>query len=664
MKGIMNLTKDKVKLVGYTFALSLLIPPNVGLNILGLNFEDLPLIILFGYLFYFKIDHYKKNNLDRFDIHFLVFITVFTIYTNLFVENRGIFNQTNLRFYFYFFLSYLVVSIYESKKNKLINIFEPLSLVMIINFLIILTQLQINGNLNGWILNNTAGNNPFTSGRLGGIQGGGPNVIGIICALSALVSLYKILGSNNNLNFIKYNKFNSTILLISLFNMYLTYSRGSYLALGIGVVILLLITDNLKRQVKFYLFTIFIFLTLIFIYINPSIFLKQTNRGYLTELGINNASLFKGTGGGHYIKSVYRDYLVTLDDKTLIDQFNVTYSDLEKNNNKKLIASSDDPITDGYLKLKFDYKDRYLPRSVVSFYYSDDGNQWEQIGFNHTNGTMINLIPNDSYFEVGGWGDGQSTDNSYLSGVINEVEIKTETSKYEYQFPKNKRGVDFFVLTPKLRNVYEGKLEYSSSGIYLERPREYWLALPNYVNLSKKDFSIVVGLDIDGIPKGNETIFSQSSILKINEEFNDQSWKWSIVDGRMYFFWIESIDNGYSNYLGGKSLRSGKLISEDGKFNSVISEFNITQYDEITTSHNGFLTMSVEYGIFPVAFLMFSCIYLIFKNLDKKYTFEIIIFFTLLVQNLTNDLIYSPDIGIYFWIVPVYFLKNILRIDD
>ena len=34
----MNLTEDKVKLVGYTFAISLLIPPNVGLNILGLNF--------------------------------------------------------------------------------------------------------------------------------------------------------------------------------------------------------------------------------------------------------------------------------------------------------------------------------------------------------------------------------------------------------------------------------------------------------------------------------------------------------------------------------------------------------------------------------------------------------------------------------------------------
>ena len=196
MKGIMNLTEDKVKLVGYTFAISLLIPPNVGLNVIGLNFEDLPLILLFGYLLISKINDFRKNNFDKFDLYFFLFLSVFIIYTNLFVENKGIFNQTNLRFYFYFFLSYLVINIYDSNKNKIVNIFEPLHIVMVINFLIILTKFEINGNLNGWISNNTAGNNPFTSGRLGGVQGGGPNVIGIICAISVLICVYKILISN------------------------------------------------------------------------------------------------------------------------------------------------------------------------------------------------------------------------------------------------------------------------------------------------------------------------------------------------------------------------------------------------------------------------------------------------------------------------------------
>ena len=664
MKGVMNLTEDKVKLVGYTFAISLLIPPNVGLNIMGLNFEDLPLILLFGYLFYLKLDDYKKNNLDKFDIYFLIFLSVFVLYTNIFVESRGIFNQTNLRFYFYFFLSFIVVSICDSEKNKIEKIFEPLSLVMVINLFIILTKFEINGNLNGWISNNTAGINPFTSGRLGGLQGGGPNVIGIICAISALVYIFKIFNSeDSNIN-LKSNKFNLFIILISLLNLYLTYSRGSYLALGVGFLILLLATDSIKKQNKFYFVILMSVLTLIFIYINPSIFLKQTNRGFLNELGFNNASLIQGTGGGNYIKSVYKEYLVTLDDKTLLDEFNITYPASEKNTNKKLLENTEGPVDGGFLKLDFIYRDNYLPRSVISFHYSNNGTQWEQIGFDHTNGTVINLIQNDSYFEVGGWGDGQSNDDSYLDGVINEVEIKTETSINRYEFPKYKRGIDYFVLTPKLRNVYRGDLKYSESGIQLERPRDYWLALPNYVDLSKKDFSIVVGLDIDEIPKGNETIFSQSSILRLNEEFNDQSWKWSIVDGRMYFFWIENVDNGYSNYLGGQSLRSGKLISLDGKFQSIMSDFNISQYDEITTSHNGFLTMSVEYGILPVAFFLLSFLYLVFNNLNRNYLLEHIIFAMFLVQNLTNDLIYSPDIAIYFWIVPVYFLKNILRVND
>ena len=130
------------------------------------------------------------------------------------------------------------------------------------------------------------------------------------------------------------------------------------------------------------------------------------------------------------------------------------------------------------------------------------------------------------------------------------------------------------------------------------------------------------------------------------------------------FFWIENVDNGYSNYLGGQSLRSGKLISVDGKFQSIMSDFNISQYDEITTSHNGFLTMSVEYGILPVVFLLLCLLYLVFNNLNRNYLFEHIIFAMFLVQNLTNDLIYSPDIAIYFWIIPLYFLKNILRVDD
>ena len=50
-------------------------------------------------------------------------------------------------------------------------------------------------------------------------------------------------------------------------------------------------------------------------------------------------------------------------------------------------------------------------------------------------------------------------------------------------------------------------------------------------------------------------------LLVPSDTINNQSWKWSIIDGRMYFFWVEDIVSGYSNYLGGQSLRSGRLIA-------------------------------------------------------------------------------------------------------
>ena len=168
-------------------------------------------------------------------------------------------------------------------------------------------------------------------------------------------------------------------------------------------------------------------------------------------------------------------------------------------------------------------------------------------------------------------------------------------------------------------------------------------------------------MKVNNIPKGNETLFSQSSIINTSKLINNQSWKWSIIDGRMYFFWIEDIVSGYSNYLGGQSLRSGKLISSDGKFDSIVSEFSLSQYDEITTSHNGFLTMGVEYGLFPVLLIICSIFFALYKNLSSKYQLELCLLIALLTQNLTNDLIYSPDVAIYFWIIPTYLLSNLFK---
>ena len=251
-----------------------------------------------------------------------------------------------------------------------------------------------------------------------------------------------------------------------------------------------------------------------------------------------------------------------------------------------------------------------------------------------------------------------------MSGFIKSVNIETNEYNREYTFSKQKRDIDYLILTPLNKNEFEEDVEYQDNSIRLDRPRNYWVALPNEVNLSEKDFEIIIELNLNSVPKGHETLFSQSSILRLNDEFNDQSWKWSIIDGRMYFFWIEEVISGYSNFVGGQSLRSGKLISNNGDFDSVISDFSLSQYDEITTSHNGFLTMSVEYGLFLISSIILLLVFIIFKSFNKSNELELGIFLMFLTQNLTNDLIYAPDVAIYFWLVPIYFSSKILRVNN
>ena len=658
----MNTQNINAGTIGLVFASTLLIPSNYGLNILGLNFEDLPLAVLFLVLFYKKINNY--NPISKIDKVFLSSIFSFILYSNIFTQNSEIFNQTNLRFYFYFIFSYLCVDIIRENKENLITVFEPLSYVMIANFLVILFQVQLPGAIDGWILNNSGSTNPFTSGRLGGFQGGGPNVIGVICTLYVLLCVYKASSSNNIFKYLLSDKQNTALLIISIFNLYITYSRGSYLALYAGLLLLLIHTRSLSVKFKIYFLIISILFSVIVIFIFPSIFLKQSNRSFLNNLAIDNLELFEGSGGGHYIKEVYKDYLLGLDDDEVLEKFNIVYSENDKNNHTKKTTQNENEPAEGYLKLKFDYKDGLLPRSVVSFYHSQNAITWSQIGSEHTDGSVIELIKNDSFFEVGGWGDGQSPGDSYLDGFIKQVNISFSDNKYSYQFIEENRDIDYFVYLPTTREFYDnrndGRLVYTEDGLKLKRPRSYWVAIPNEDDISQQDFEVVIQLKLNNIPKGNETIFSQSSIITTSNNINNQSWKWSIIDGRMYFFWVEDIISGYSNYLGGQSLRSGRLVTNNGQFDSIISDFSLSQYDEITTSHNGFLTMAVEYGLFPVVLIVLSILFIVVKNVNYKNHFLIALLIALLTQNLTNDLIYSPDIAIYFWIIPSYlFLKRL-----
>ena len=661
----MIMSKINSRLIGSIFAITLLIPPNYGLNFYGINFEDIPLIGIFLILLLNKL---MNLNLDRFDKSFLTFFLTFVIYTSFFMKETNLLNQTNLRFYFYFALTYLCVDYLRKNNYNIIEIFQPLVLVMIANFVLIIFQIELPGTIDGWISNNTDSTNPLTSGRLGGFQGGGPNVIGIICAISSLICIYNITQSNSFKKNIFEDKLNSFFLIISLFNLYLTFSRGSYLAFVVGLLIILLFSNSINKKSKIYLSIGTLGISLVAIFLFPSIFLKQSNRGYLNSIAIINIEILNGTGGGNYIKEVYKDYLVTLDEDILIDRFDIEYSANQKKYTKELIDDNSENPAGGYLKMEFDYRDNILPRSIVSFFFSNNGNDWLQIGSNHTSGIVIDLIDNSSFFEVGGWADGQSPGGSYLDGFINDLTIKVDDFTYSYYFNETNRDNSYFIFLPASNEYYDnrndGKIVFNENGLKLKRPRSYWIAIPNETTLSGKDFEITLNLDLDNIPKGNETLFSQSSILKIDEKENNQSWKWSIVDGKMYFFWVEDIQSGYSNYLGGQSMRSGQLIADEGKFNSIISEFSLSQFDEITTSHNGFLTMAVEYGLIVVLIILFLIFYSIFKNFESTYDIELALFLMLFTQNLTNDLVYAPDVAIYFWLIPIFLIEKSLRINN
>jgi hypothetical protein len=385
----MNLKNINSKTIGLFLSVSLLIPSNYGLNLSGINFEDIPIIIIFILLLLKKK---SKFSLEFFDKVFISFFILFILYSNIFTKNFQVFNQTNIRFYFYFLLSYLCIDTIKTSSKGIIEIFEPLSIVMVANFIVVIFQVQLPGTIDGWILNNTGSSNPFYSGRLGGFQGGGPNVIGIICAIYVLLCIYKVLNSKNFIAELLTDKFNTTLLIISIFNLYITYSRGSYIALFIGALILLFYTDSFTKKAKKRITISIILISIIIIYFFPSIFLKQSNRTFLSNLAINNIEVFIGSGGGNYIKEVYKEYLVTLSDEELLNRFNIEYSEDIKNYYKEAEVDVVEEETEGYLKFSFDYKDGILPRSVLSFYHSNNGIEWNQIGSQHTSGLIIDLI--------------------------------------------------------------------------------------------------------------------------------------------------------------------------------------------------------------------------------------------------------------------------------
>ena len=71
--------------------------------------------------------------------------------------------------------------------------------------------------------------------------------------------------------------------------------------------------------------------------------------------------------------------------------------------------------------------------------------------------------------------------------------------------------------------------------------------------------------------------------------------------------------------------------------------------------------MAVEYGSFLILLILIFVVFLIMRNFNKSNKLAIALILMFLVQNTSNDLVYAPDVAIYFWIVPFYFLSSVFK---
>ena len=305
---------------------------------------------------------------------------------------------------------------------------------------------------------------------------------------------------------------------------------------------------------------------------------------------------------------------------------------------------------DGFIKIIYDKYQGILPRSTIAFYTSSDGTNWDIVGSKRTTGEILNLNTNNGYIEVGGHSDGQSFGNTFLDANIKKLIIKDQNKIQEINFINEKLGEDYFVFKPNTFDSYTSKITFEQEGIKLFRPNKYWLAVDNSFDF-QNDFEIIIEISFPELPWEKQTLISNTS----RETNQHQSWRIDINDGRFFLRWADEDGAIKDSYvLGDKSLRSGILSQKEGTLISKDSPIVDPSFlSQLTTAHNGYLTFSVEFGLIWSIFL-FSIFIYIFRSIYlkiEKQNYQILIFLTLivfLITNLTNDMLYSPDIYLLF----------------
>ena len=783
---------------GALFALSLILPPNIG-KIFLFEYSDIPIVFLFLILLLSNLRNYRFRNSDYLWLGLILLFVLFSFFDWL--------NPTSLRFIFYLMIGLLVK---KASTNLNISDFEllflPLVSVSALSLFSFLFDLSYLNNSIGWITNYSDTNNIFFSGRLAGFQGSGPNVAGTIFGLLTILSFYFYKKTGKNL----YRIF----IFVNLFLFFITYSRGSYLALLIISIIYILSKIKNKKFKIFYIVGIFTS-SLILLYFGPSdVILKENDRSLLASIALSNIELVNGVGGGQYVEKIYEPYLLSVnpdlleenlkitlnkvelgitpeefrdtdinffigtsgggfeilqqyfivgqcsDDrntcqylrvaedtvinflnifklpnqdlvknvankcidnsKTLVtrgefaclafelnlmgDNFNsFEFYDLDNKNDSnkhfsylksnalfieceasKMFSCKDRPLAigelsvivenlfirdnllpldnldnfckecefrsiDGYIKIKFDKYDYFLPRSKVSFFTSEDNLYWDIVGYPHYTGEVINFINNNGLIEIGGHADGQSFGNTFLDANIKSIEIISKNEIKKVEFNEDNLNKNFFIYKPNSLNLYNSKITFEDQGLKLFRPNKYWVSIENQFDFNE-DFEIVLHLSFPEIPWETQTLISNTSAFT----GDTQSWKIDIDDGRLFFNWTNS-DGEYVNQLGDKSLRSGVLVQKNGKISNEQPPLASSSYlSQLTTAHNGYLTFFVEYGLLQGLIFFIMLIFLVFNKFNSMNDEKLILIFSLLyflIHNITNDLIYSPDAILFFMIM-------------
>ena len=190
----------------------------------------------------------------------------------------------------------------------------------ILNFVSSIFQLSFVDNTIGWITYYYENPSFFDRGRLSGFQGSGPNVAGGMFSILTFLSMYFYTQLKNY--------FFLFLSVINLYLVFITFSRGSYLSLLIGLIGFIFIKGNVKQLVV--LTFVFIIGTLGFLtFFNSSILLKESDRGFLTQIAFENMNFTKGLGPGNYVESIYKDYFLSINPEILEQNLNINLNKVE-----------------------------------------------------------------------------------------------------------------------------------------------------------------------------------------------------------------------------------------------------------------------------------------------------------------------------------------------